>query len=127
MKSDRFRKAVEELDLDAFGATLSPSIVLYGPVASQPLRGKAAVEALFRVLFKTFKDLRFVGEYTASDGHELLHFRWTLEGNEVEGVDMLRFDGDGLLDEYTVMVRPMSAAVALRDAVWSQLAGELGN
>lgn len=40
---------------------------------------------------------------------------------------MLRFDGDGLLDEYTVVVRPMSAAVALRDGVWSQLAGELGN
>jgi hypothetical protein len=39
----------------------------------------------------------------------------------VEGIDLLHFDDDGLIDEYTVMVRPLSALVGLRDAVWSQL------
>ena len=40
---------------------------------------------------------------------------------EGEGVDMMRFDEDGLIEDYRVMVRPLSAVVALRDAAFSQL------
>jgi SnoaL-like protein len=121
MKSDPFRAAVDALDLDAFLATLSPSVVLHGPVPPVPLRGKDGVKALFEILFRTFVDLRFVGEYTSDDGAELLHFRWRIGEQEVEGVDMMRFDAEGLIEDYTVMVRPLSAVVALREAVWSQL------
>jgi SnoaL-like protein len=124
MKADAFRKAVEALDLNAFLDTLSPSIVMHSPVRSEPLEGKEPIAALFRILFRTFEDLHFVGDYTSPDGAEGLHFRWRLGDQEVEGIDMMRFDEQGLIEEYTVMVRPMSAVVALRDAVWSQLAGD---
>ena len=40
---------------------------------------------------------------------------------EGQGVDMMRFDGDGLIEDYRVMVRPLSAVVALRGAAFSQL------
>lgn len=40
---------------------------------------------LFEVLLRTFEDLRFVGTYESSDGHEILHFRWRLGDQEVEG------------------------------------------
>jgi hypothetical protein len=51
----------------------------------------------------------------------VLHFRWRLGDREGEGVDMMRFDGDGLIEDYRVMVRPLSAVVALRDAAFFQL------
>jgi hypothetical protein len=120
VRSDAFRSAVEASDLDAFVATLSPSIVLRGPVKGEPLEGKAAVRALFAILFRTFIDLRFVAAYSSSDG-EILHFVWQLGDEAVEGVDILRFDADGLVADYRVMIRPLSAVVALRDAVWSEL------
>jgi hypothetical protein len=121
MRSDGFRKAIEDLDLDATLAQMSPSIVLHSPVADKPLEGKEAVGVLFAILFRVFEDLRFVGTYTSDDGGEILHFRWRLGDREVEGIDMLRFDTQGLLEDYTVMVRPLSAVQGLRDAVWSQL------
>jgi len=40
---------------------------------------------------------------------------------EVEGIDMIHTGDDGLIDDFTVMVRPLSAALALRDAVGDQL------
>lgn len=124
VKADAFRKAVEDRDLDAFLATLSPSIVLNSPVRSEPLHGRQAVGALFTILFKVFDDLRFVGEYTADDGREALHFRWRLGAAEAEGMDLLRFGPTGLVEYYTVMVRPLAAVLALRDAVFSRLAGD---
>jgi hypothetical protein len=121
MKCDTFRRAVEALDLDATVATFSQSIVLRSPVRDEPLEGREAVGGLFAILFRVFEDLRFVGSYSSSDGAELLHFLWSLGDREGEGVDMLRFDKDGLIEDYRVMVRPLSAVVALRDAAFSQL------
>jgi SnoaL-like domain len=121
MKCDTFRKAVEALDLDATVATFSPSIVLRSPVRDEPLEGRQAVGGLFAILYRVFEDLRFVGSYTSSDGAEVLHFLWRLGDTEGEGVDMMRFDEDGLIEDYRVMVRPLSAVVALRDAAFSQL------
>ena len=119
MKSDTFRRAVEASDLDATIATFSPSIVLRSPVRDEPLEGKQAVGRVFAILFQVFDDLRFVGSYTSSDDAEVLHFLWRLGETEGEGVDMMRFDGDGLIEDYRVMVRPLSAVVALRDAAFS--------
>ena len=121
MKSDGFRKAVEALDLDATLAQMSPTIILHSPVTDEPLEGKRAVGKLFTILFHVFKDLRFVGTYCSEDGAELLHFRWHLGDREVEGVDMMRFDEAGLIDDYTVMIRPLSALLGLRDEVWSRI------
>jgi SnoaL-like domain len=121
MKCDTFRRAVEALDLDATVATFSPSIVLRSPVRDEPLEGRQTVGRLFAILFRVFEDLRFVGSYTSSDGAEVLHFLWRLGDTEGEGVDMMRFDRDGLIQDYRVMVRPLSAVVALRDAAFSQL------
>jgi hypothetical protein len=121
MKSDAFRRAVEALDLDATLAQMSPTIVLHSPVKPEPLEGKEAVAALFSILLDTFEDLRFVGEYTSAEGDEVLHFRWRLGEQEVEGIDMMSFDAQGLIEDYTVMIRPLPAVIALRDAVFSQL------
>jgi hypothetical protein len=112
---------VEAFDLDATVATFSPSIVLRSPVRDEPLEGRQAVGRLFAILLRVFEDLRFVGSYTSNDGAEVLHFLWRLGDTEGEGVDMMRFDGDGLIEDYRVMVRPLSAVVALRDAAFSQL------
>jgi hypothetical protein len=121
MKCNTFRQAVEALDLDATVATFSPSIVLRSPVRDEPLEGRQAVGGLFAILFRVFEDLRFVGTYTSSDDAEVLHFLWRLGDKEGEGVDMLRFDEDGLIEDYRVMVRPLSAVAALRDPALSQL------
>ena len=91
------------------------------PVRDEPLEGRQAVGRLFAILLRVFEDLRFVGSYTSNDGAEVLHFLWRLGDTEGEGVDMMRFDGDGLIEDYRVMVRPLSAVVALRDAAFSQL------
>ena len=45
-------------------------------------------------------------------------------GPIVEGIDMLRFGADGLIDDFTVFVRPFSAVTALRDSIGAQLAAE---
>ena len=122
MSSDVFRKAVEASDLEAAVACFSPDAVLHSPVTFKPFEGRDAIAVLFAILFKTFEDFRYVGEFQASDGSAVLHFRTRVGDRDVEGIDMIKTGADGLIEDFTVMVRPLSAVTALRDAIGAQLA-----
>lgn len=121
MKSDQFRKAVEAGDYDAVIATFAPAIVFHSPVTFKPFEGKESVAFLFSILFKTFEDFRYVAEYEGPDGSSVLHFKTRIGDRDVEGIDMIHFDADGLIDDFTVMARPLSALHALRDAIGAHL------
>jgi limonene-1,2-epoxide hydrolase len=115
-----FRKAVEIGDLDGAIASLAPDVVLHSPVTFKPFQGKEAVAALLSILFRTFEDFRYVAQFEG-DGGTVLHFRTRVGNREVEGIDLLHTNMDGLIDDFTVMVRPLSAALALRDSIGAQL------
>ena len=121
MGAETFRKAVEALDLDAAMDCFAPDAVLHSPVTFKPFEGRDAVRVLFSILFRTFEDFRYAGEFSSPDGATILHFRTRVGDREVEGIDLIRTDAGGLIDDFTVMVRPLSAALALRDAVGAQL------
>jgi hypothetical protein len=53
-------------------------------------------------------------------GHVLL-FRARVGGRELEGSDFLHTGAGGLIDELIVMIRPLSAALALAEAMKAQL------
>ena len=120
MSADAFRKAVESFDLNAALACLAPDVVFHSPVTFKPFEGREAVAVLFGILFRTFEDFRYVGEFSSDDG-AVLRFLTRIGDREVEGIDMIHTRDDGLIDEFTVMVRPLSAAMALRDTVGAEL------
>jgi len=119
---DAIRKAIETGDLDATISCMSPEIIFHSPVTFKPFEGREAVAGLFSILFRTFEDFRYVSEYIAADGSAVLHFRTRVGDRDVEGIDLLRFGADGLIDDFTVFVRPLSAVNALRDSIGAQLA-----
>lgn len=52
----------------------------------------------------------------------MLLFRAAVNGRQIHGIDLLHFDDDGRIKEFTVMVRPQSAVHALGEAVLEGLA-----
>jgi hypothetical protein len=118
-----FRKAVEARDLDAAFATLAPDIVFHSPVTFRPFVGRDAVAQLLSVIVQVLEDLTYLEEFHTDDGSVVLHFRAHVGDREVEGIDLLRFDADGLIRDFTVMLRPLSAVTAVGEAVGSRLMG----
>ena len=111
-----FRTAVEAGDLDGMTAALAEDVQLYSPVAFHPFQGRAAVREVFGNLLEVFQDFHYVDELAGSGTHALI-FRAVVGGRTVHGLDHLRFGPDGRVEEFTVMVRPLSAAVALAEAM----------
>ena len=116
-----FRAAVESQDFDAMVACLAPDVVFHSPVTFKPYEGRDAVSALLGVVFETFEDFRYTDELEGETAHALI-FKARVGDKEVEGLDLLRAGDDGLISDFTVMVRPLSAAIALAEAVGKGLA-----
>ncbi|HSD79622.1 MAG TPA: nuclear transport factor 2 family protein [Solirubrobacteraceae bacterium] len=114
--SHPFRAAVEARDADAMAALLAEDALLHSPVAFRPFAGRAAIRELFGVLLETFDDFRYVDELEGDGTHALI-FRARVGDRQVEGLDHLRLGPDGRITDFTVMVRPLSAAIALAEAV----------
>ncbi|MFA5890377.1 MAG: nuclear transport factor 2 family protein [Actinomycetota bacterium] len=115
-----FRSAVEAGDLDSMLAVLSDDVVLHSPVSFKPFRGKDAVRGLFSILMETFEDFHYT-DHVEGDGVAILVFRARVGDREVEGIDLLRAGTDGRVDDFTVMVRPLSGINALWQAVGARL------
>lgn len=118
-----FRAAVEAHDMDAVAALLAPDVTFHSPVAFQPYEGRELVAAILRGVERVFEGFAYERELHGDDGRDVaLVFRATVGEREVHGCDFLRLDGDGLIEELTVMVRPASASQALGAAMREQFA-----
>lgn len=113
-----FRKAVEAHDLEAIEATLAEDVVFTSPVAFKPYPGKPLTAAILRAVTQVFTDFRYVREMTSEDGREhALVFVAKVGDREINGCDFLHLNEAGEIDDLMVMVRPLSAAQALAEAM----------
>jgi hypothetical protein len=111
-----FRRAVEARDRAAMTALMAEDVRFYSPVAFRPFVGREAAAELFANLLEVFEDFHYVDELEG-DGTHALVFRATVGGKSLEGLDHLRFDDDGLIGEFTVMIRPLSGLIAMGEAM----------
>ncbi|WP_329446508.1 nuclear transport factor 2 family protein [Streptomyces canus] len=116
-----FPKAAESGDLDAVAALLADDVVFTSPVTFKPYPGKAITATILCGALRVFEDLTYIREIANPDGRDhAFVFTATVAGKQLQGCDFVHFDDDGKIDEITVMVRPLSAAQALGEAVGAQ-------
>ena len=85
-------------------------------VAGRPVGGPIA--SADKVLGS--EGFRYVGEWL-NDSGAILEFTNTLDGIEVNGIDMIRFDADGKIIHFKVMVRPLKAVNHVHQLMKAQL------
>lgn len=115
-----FRRAIEDGDDDALAPLLASGVVFHSPVLHAPFVGRDNVANLISVLRSTFTNPRYTDEF-AAEGKRALVFRAELGDLEGEGVQLLRFDQDGLIGDITVLLRPIRATMALAETLGPRL------
>jgi SnoaL-like protein len=118
-----FRRAIEARDLDAAVALLREDVVFHSPVVFTPYQGREALRRILGAVVVVFEDFRYVREIGADDARDhALVFEARVGDKQLQGCDFIELDDRGAISELTVMVRPLSAAIALADAMKAQLA-----
>jgi hypothetical protein len=112
---------VESGDIEGARELFAEDIVFHSPATFHPFVGRETVMALLRIVAETFEDFRYTDEFEADDAHALI-FRAAIAGREIEGIDLMRFDDAGLIDDFTVMLRPLSGLVPFAQAIGEKVA-----
>jgi hypothetical protein len=119
----RWHTYIRSHDQKALWDLLHPDAVFESPVVHTPQRGR---DITFKYLSSADKVLggpgfAYVGEWLSADG-AVLEFTNEINGIRINGVDMIRFDADGRIVHFKVMVRPLKAVNLLHQLMGEQLA-----
>lgn len=120
-----FRLAAEAKDPEAMTAVLREDVVLHSPILFRGFEGREIVLGVLTHVAATLEDFRYTDEL-AGDDSVVLRFKARVGDRELEGIDFLELDEDGLVKELTVFMRPMSALTAFNERMAAQLAAEAG-
>lgn len=117
-----FRAAVEARDFEGAVALLADDVVFRSPVVYRPYHGREVVGALLLAVSRVFEDFHYEREIGAEGARDhALVFKARVGEREIHGCDFLHTNDNGLIDDFTVMVRPLSGALALAEAMKAQL------
>lgn len=117
-----FREAIEARDVDALEALLADDVVFRSPAVHKPYEGRLATSVVLRAVMRVFADFRYtrtIGDAGSPD--HVLVFEATVGDRRVEGADFLHVRKDGLIDDFRVMIRPLSGLTAVVEAMQAVL------
>ena len=117
-----WHRVVEARDASLLDDLLAKDCVFRSPAVHTPQEGKARTTAyLTAALAVLGPTLTYRHEWTDSSS-AVLEFEAEIDGLTVHGVDMLRWDDEDRLTEFTVMVRPYKALNKLMEGMVAELA-----
>jgi ketosteroid isomerase-like protein len=124
---ERWHEVVASRDPKALRELLADDVVFHSPVVHTPQVGRAITEAYLLAAMQVLNNdsFRYVGEWSG-DGSTVLEFNCTVDGIEVDGIDMIHWNAAGCIDRFKVMVRPLKAIQKLHERMGQQLARMAG-
>lgn len=120
-----WHECVKTQDMNAMRELLADEACFHSPFLWKPKAGKALTASYLTAASKVLEDFHYHREMT--DGTS-----WTLEFSarvgefSLKGVDIIRFNEEGKIIEFEVMIRPFKGLTALAEAMQRQLAAQGG-
>lgn len=120
----RWHRVVETRDFALLDELLDDSVAFHSPVVHTPQKGKAITKMYLAGALQVLGNAHF--RYVREIGNTtdvLLEFESEVDGIHVNGVDLIRFNAEGRIVDFKVMLRPWKAmeAVKLRMAAMLQM------
>lgn len=105
-----WHRLVKTRDIKGLDSLLSDKVVFHSPVVHAPQVGKEITTQYLSAALLVFFNETFQYVSETSGSHDaVLEFQVEIEGISVNGVDMIRWDEEGQIIEFKVMLRPLKA------------------
>lgn len=107
---ETWHRLVRTQDPSGLDSLLAEDAVFHSPIVHAPQCGKALAAAYLSAAFSVFFNLtfRYVREMVGTSD-AMLEFETEIDGILVNGVDLIKWNEDGKIVEFKVMLRPLKA------------------
>ena len=119
----RWHTMLQNSDMSMLSELLANDVVFRSPVAYQPYVGKQVVFFILTNVIQVFENFTYHREFYTEDGENVvLEFSANVSGKLLKGIDMIRFNEQGKIIDFEVMIRPMSGLAALAEQMGARFA-----
>ena len=123
---DFWHQMVARQDLGELNTIVHPDAVFRSPVAHQAYSSAPALRLALSTVIQVFKNFTYHRQLATDDGLSVvLEFSADVGDKKVKGIDLIRFNEQGQIVEFEVMMRPLSGLQALAMEMGQRLADKL--
>ncbi|MCP1518967.1 hypothetical protein J2Y74_003277 [Pseudomonas migulae] len=123
---NQWHAMIKKADLKALPELLDPQVLFRSPMAHTPYPGAPVVNMILNTVSGVFEDFQYHRELSTADGlNVILEFSARVGEKQLKGIDMIRFNEQGKIVEFEVMVRPLSGLQALGEEMGRRLGAYL--
>ncbi|AWL28836.1 nuclear transport factor 2 family protein [Acinetobacter defluvii] len=110
----KWHNMLETRDMSILNELLADDVVFRSPVAFKPYEGKQVVFFILTNVIQVFENFIYHREFYSDDEQNVvLEFSAEVSEKQLKGIDMIRFNEQGQIVEFEVMIRPLSGLQAL--------------
>ena len=113
---EQWHQVVKSRDAAALRDLLAEDVVFVSPVVHTPQAGRTLTLAYLQAAMQVLNNpsFHYLNQWFGTDS-AVLEFECEVEGVSVNGIDMIRWNADGRIDHFKVMVRPLKAMNKLHE------------
>lgn len=117
---------IAKRDMSALPSIVAEDAVFRSPAFYKPYHSAAAVCLILNTVMTVFKDFEYHRTFASESGQDvILEFSAVVGDKQLKGVDIIRFDDEGKIVEFEVMVRPLNALQKLAEEMGARLSAHL--
>ena len=110
----KWHSMIETRDMSILNELLADDVVFRSPVAFKPYEGKQVVFFILTNVIQVFENFTYHREFFTEDEQSIvLEFSAIVSGKQLKGIDMIRFNEQGQIVDFEVMIRSKSGLEAL--------------
>ena len=110
----RWHEMLDTKDMSILNELLAEDVVFRSPVAFNPYSGKQVVFFILTNVIQVFENFTYHREFYTEDGLSVvLEFSANVNEKKLKGIDMIRFNENGQIVDFEVMIRPKSGLEVL--------------
>lgn len=123
---DHWHEMMSRNDLSDLERIVHPDAVFKSPMSIHPYSPRPAVLLALTTVIQVFDNFTYHRQFVSDDGlNVVLEFSANVGDKVMRGVDIVRFDEDGLIVEFEVMGRPANGVLALGAEMSSRIGDKL--
>ncbi|AQQ69060.1 hypothetical protein Mag101_16555 [Microbulbifer agarilyticus] len=111
---EQWHQVVFQRDQELLRQLLAENIEFHSPTVWKPKHGRDVAQFILMNVIDIFQGFEYHRQWV--DGNEMaLEFSATIDGKSIKGIDLIRWDDNGQIIHFEVMVRPLNGLQKLFD------------
>jgi hypothetical protein len=117
---DRWHQVVANKDMILLRELLDENVEFHSPTVWQPKKGRDITQYILKMVIDIFQDFEYQREWV--DGDNLaLEFLARVDDKKVKGIDLIRWNDQGKIVHFEVMLRPINGLQLMLDKMTKNL------